>query len=200
MKQCSKCKIILDESKFGKSKTYSDGLNTICKKCNKLKSNAYFKTKNGIVTAIYAHQKSHSIEKGRPVPTYTKEWLKEWMHSNEDFNKLFDEWVISGYDRWLKPSIDRKDSRLPYTEDNIELMSWKDNFKNARNDSKIGIISSNRKIKSIIQMDTEGKIVNRFISINEAERKTGISKGNICQVCTGKRKKASGFLWSYENE
>ena len=36
-----------------------------------------------------------------------------------------------------------------------------------------------------------------FESISDAERKTGISKGNISQVCRGKRKTAGGFHWRY---
>ena len=42
-----------------------------------------------------------------------------------------------------------------------------------------------------------GKLLATFPSINEAERQTGISDGNICFCCCGKRKSAGGYVWKY---
>ena len=36
-----------------------------------------------------------------------------------------------------------------------------------------------------------------FESVHEAQRKTGISQGNISQVCNGKRKTIGGFHWKF---
>ena len=36
-----------------------------------------------------------------------------------------------------------------------------------------------------------------FESTKDAERKTGISQGNISQVCNGKRKTIGGFHWKF---
>lgn len=200
MKYCSGCKKNKNLYLFGKSSTYSDGLNNICKSCNNIKASAYGKTKQGVITALYSHQKSHSKDNKRPIPSYTKDWFKSWVLSHPLFHTLYDLWVVSDYDRWEKPSVDRKNSLLPYSKDNIEIMTWRENFANARSDSRSGIISSDRPIVGVIQCKLDGTFIKEYISINDAEKQTGISKGNISQVCSGKRKKASGYFWRYKND
>ena len=51
--------------------------------------------------------------------------------------------------------------------------------------------------KPIQQYNLDGKFVNEYPSINEAERQTGINHSKIVLVCQGKRKKSGGFKWSY---
>jgi hypothetical protein len=52
--------------------------------------------------------------------------------------------------------------------------------------------------KPVIQLSNDGKKVNRFSSMLEAERATGISNGNISSACSGKRSTAGGYKWKYE--
>ena len=42
------------------------------------------------------------------------------------------------------------------------------------------------------------EVVNRFVSISEASRQTGISLGNICSVLKGKRPHTKGYSWKYD--
>lgn len=42
-----------------------------------------------------------------------------------------------------------------------------------------------------------GKEIKRFISVNDASRKTGICAGSISCVCRGIRKTAGGYVWGY---
>lgn len=72
-------------------------------------------------------QRTRSRLKGREMPTYTKEWLQEWLLAQPNFQTLLDEWVASDYSKWLAPSVDRIDNSIGYTEDNIQLMTWKEN-------------------------------------------------------------------------
>lgn len=51
--------------------------------------------------------------------------------------------------------------------------------------------------KPVLQLDQFGNVVNRFPSMSEAERQTGISDGNISGVCNGIRKSAGGYIWRY---
>ena len=51
----------------------------------------------------------------------------------------------------------------------------------------------------IIQKDLLGDVIAEYKSIAEASEKTGISKGNICMVCKGKRGHAGKFKWEYKN-
>ena len=54
------------------------------------------------------------------------------------------------------------------------------------------------KSKPIIQMDRQGNFLAEFDCTHEAERKLGISQGNIIMVLKGRRKTAGGFKWKYK--
>jgi len=54
-----------------------------------------------------------------------KEPFYEWAKSNTEYQRLHEEWTASGYEYRLAPSIDRIDSSLGYTLDNIRwLPHW----------------------------------------------------------------------------
>lgn len=52
--------------------------------------------------------------------------------------------------------------------------------------------------RQIIQYDKNGKYLNTFATISEAEKSTGASHANIVKVCKGERKTAGGFKWEYK--
>ena len=54
--------------------------------------------------------------------------------------------------------------------------------------------------KEINQYDLQGKLVNTYPSLAEAEKMTGIRKSTICSVCKGKGKTAGGYRWSYADK
>lgn len=54
--------------------------------------------------------------------------------------------------------------------------------------------------KSVIQFDMNGKELNRYFSISEAETTTGINYSMISECCSNKRKTAGGYIWQYEND
>lgn len=58
---------------------------------------------------------------------------------------------------------------------------------------------NNQPSKSVIQFDKNNYFLNKYSSIHEAERITGVKHYNIITVCKGKRKTAGGFIWKYEN-
>jgi len=51
--------------------------------------------------------------------------------------------------------------------------------------------------KTVIQMDLDGRILYEYKSVAEASRQTGVSKTCISKVCRGERRKSGGFLWKY---
>ena len=51
--------------------------------------------------------------------------------------------------------------------------------------------------KPIFGIDRITGLIVEFPSTMEAERTLGISKGNICECCKGKRKSAGNFYWYY---
>ena len=52
--------------------------------------------------------------------------------------------------------------------------------------------------KPVLQFEQDGRYVQRFMSMAEARRITGI--GHIDACCRGERKTAGGYIWRYENE
>jgi len=53
--------------------------------------------------------------------------------------------------------------------------------------------------KRVIQMDKKLKVINKFDSIREAEKSTGINFSCISEVCNkGRQKTAGGFKWKFK--
>lgn len=55
----------------------------------------------------------------------------------------------------------------------------------------------NRRSNGVECLTMDGEIVSRYISLVDAEEKTGIHKSGICQVCLGRRKTAGNLRWRY---
>lgn len=51
--------------------------------------------------------------------------------------------------------------------------------------------------KSVYQIDRNGVTVQKFTTIQEAEKITGVDNGHITAVCKGRRKTAGGYIWRY---
>lgn len=196
-KKCSKCGEVKPYSEYYKRKDRKIGIKPECKKCNILQSIKYAKTKEGLCSRIYTDQKKASKQRGHEMPTYTRNELIKWIEEQPNWELLYNNWIKSDYDKMLIPSVDRPDDYKPYTFDNIQLMTWQDNFDKAHKDRVNGI--NNKANKAIIQFDLDGNIIKEYYSINQAERETNISKGNITECCKGKRRMANNFNWEYKN-
>ena len=51
--------------------------------------------------------------------------------------------------------------------------------------------------KKVLQFTKSGEFICEWPSATEASRQLGISQGNICSCCNGKRKYAGGYIWQY---
>lgn len=194
-KKCTKCTKTKDFSEFGKSKSHKDGMQYWCKSCSNKNTLEYQRTKLGLVARIYAHQRHSSKRRLHELPNYSKNQLKDWLFNQDAYHELHDKWVMSGYDTELKPSCDRKDDYLPYSFDNIEIKTWKENKDKSHTDRKNGV---NRKgSKSVTQLSIDGVFIAEFFSQSEAERKTGVHQSNITNACNGILKTAGGFKWAF---
>lgn len=114
-----------------------------CKECFKLFCKVYEKTLYGYLVRTYrnmksrvngVHKKKAHLYKGKNI--LDKEYFYNWSLSDKDYNKLHTEWVVSGYNHKLSPSIDRIDSNLGYTKDNIRWITHSEN-------SRLGSLSKN---------------------------------------------------------
>lgn len=54
--------------------------------------------------------------------------------------------------------------------------------------------------RSIIQMNDDGSIIKKYISIAEAVRQTGINSKSIRDAAKGVQKHAGGYCWKYEDD
>lgn len=56
-----------------------------------------------------------------------KELFYKFSLEDKSFNELFDHWETVDYERRLTPSIDRKETNIGYTIDNIQWITFSEN-------------------------------------------------------------------------
>ena len=54
-----------------------------------------------------------------------------------------------------------------------------------------------KRSKPVFSVDKKSGLIMWWQSATEASRQLGISQGNICECCSGKRKSAGGHIWFY---
>jgi hypothetical protein len=195
MKKCNRCKKIKPIECFNLNTR--DGFQRECVECCNTRLRETRRTKNGLISQIYRSQKKGSIKRGYPLPLYSKEELIEWANSQSSFNILYNNWVKSGYNKNLTPSIDRINDYKSYTFDNIQLITWEENINKAHADRINGI--NNKTSKAVLQYSLNEDFIKEYHSLAEAERQTGVFATTITQVCLNKYKQSGGYIWRYKN-
>lgn len=178
VKKCTRCEEVKGIDKFSKC---GKNLSSICKNC---RSDMYYEEKGeakSIIYKIYRSQKACSKTREMPLPNYTRDELFDWVVSQPHFEKLRSNYIQSGFDKYLVPSCDRLNERLPYTLDNIELVTWEDNFKRS-----IEVIKSGERDISqpIIELQyPELSYIAEHPTYKSVRTKYGVSVGDVCQCC-----------------
>lgn len=191
-KICSICKLELGIENFYKNVTHKDGLTSYCKSCHNYKD----RTVEGLIRRIYEQQKSSSKLRDHTKPSYTYEELLTWFNNQPNAEKLYKEWVISNYDTWKRPSIDRLDDYQGYSFENIQLVTWKENNTKFHKEAINGI--NNKLNEEVSQYSLSGEYINSFYSLAEAARRTKVNRSNISACCIGTKVTAGGYQWSKE--
>lgn len=146
----------------------------------------FLKTKDGVSYLIYQAQKRNSKKRGHRPPEYDLSELREWLYSQTAFHTLFKEWEVSGYEKDLKPSVDRKYNDLHYCFNNIQLMTWYEN-------NELGRQSKMKPVKGVHKKT--GEVV-EFDSVKEAKETLGIKGIDNCLI--GRAKTAGKYAWTYK--
>lgn len=195
VKKCSICKIEKNVDLFGKRSLSKDGLRSECKKC---KSNLDLKTrrtKKGLIAELFHTQKQKSKKRNMPLPNYNIQSLTHWVFSKKIFHILYKNWEKNNYSQALRPSIDRIDDYKPYTFNNIQILTWKQNQEKAVKDAVSG--KTRKTLKPIVQLSLNNKPIKEYYSISQASRELSINLSSIVNCLKGRYKTSGGFKWKY---
>ncbi len=156
-------------------------------------------SKNILLSRIYNTQQYGSKKRDHNQPDYSLIELKDWFWKQNNSEILYNNWVINGYNKWDRPSVDRIDDAKGYSFDNIRLITWGENHKKRITAQRKGILNTSKPHVSVSQYDLKNNFIMNFISMSAASRKTKVHQSHISSCCKGDRWTAGGFKWMYNN-
>ena len=145
------------------------------------------RTFDGYITLVYGHQKQNSKERCHAAPNYSKDELKIWIQEQPSFKDLWNSWKDSNYDKMLRPSVDRIEDSEPYSIENIELKTWKENDSKERSIKK----------KKVNKLTIDGLLLCQYESIAKAGEENNMHSTGIGSVCNNRQETAGGFKWEF---
>jgi hypothetical protein len=145
-KKCTKCGEVKSLELFPVNKKSKSGRKAKCKDCTnaerrkhrKLIGNTdnklYEKTFKGFLMRTYRNMESRvtGVQKKKAhlylgLELLPRDEFYSWASADRDLAELWDVWVLSGYQRKLTPSVDRKDSSKGYILDNMRWLTHSEN-------------------------------------------------------------------------
>ncbi len=152
------------------------------------------KTLRQYYTQVYSSIRHKSKRRGDEMPSFSKDELIDWLLLN-GIEHLWINYIESGYNKDLKPSIDRIDDYGVYSFDNMQLITWRENnIKGVNGDKhhKSCHNKQNRKPVGLVK-DIKDNCFIAFDSLIECAAWLGVHKVSVSRVLCGKRKTIKGY-------
>lgn len=135
------------------------------------------------INIIYHGMCNHSKDRGHPKPSFTKQELLEYALQNNVIEKIIEH--LQDGSKGSMPSFDRINPKLPYSLDNIELVTWAENQQR----------NADQRSHPVIAIDEYGNET-KFKCIRDAAKAVNRDKQNIRRVLkTGG--KCAKLFWRY---
>lgn len=97
-----------------------------CQKYERTRKGKLVRTHRNMRSRVLGIQKKKAhLYEGLPILDRKEFYI--WSLMNRDYNDIYDEWVASGFDRRLSPSIDRIDSDYGYELWNMRWVTHSEN-------------------------------------------------------------------------
>jgi hypothetical protein len=145
-------------------------------------------TLNSFYTKAYSSIRSRSKKRGEKYPPITKTQLIDWLLIN-NIKLMWTRYVESGYNKDLRPSIDRPDDYLGYSFSNMQLITWRENLLKGVNGEKHHKNCHNRQNRKEVVLLVESlKASIKFKSIGACAEWLGVHPVSVSRVLIGVRK------------
>ena len=162
---------------------------------NKLaNTQAYRRTKLGVLTNAYNKQIERCKKYNRDIPTYSLKEFQDKFWNDNKFNSIYWAWVEGGFKKEIKPSFDRIDATKSYSFNNIQILTWQENREKGDKE-KINIYTT-----ALNMYDIQGNFIKSFNSTKDAVRETGINQSLITGCCRGKYSRAKDYVFKYRGD
>ena len=150
----------------------------------------FIRTKKGLLSYIYSAQRLSCRRKGWQMPKYSLKELHNKFVNDAKYNYLYQIWVISNYNKWLKPSIDRINPTQHYTLSNIQMLTWKENNNKGKYE--------NKKLTPVNIYTRNGKLIKKCKSNKEASAYLKCGYQQIVNCCMGRQKTVRNHITKYD--
>lgn len=159
------------------------------KSATKEASLARYRSKNGVLSHLYYEQSRRSKRMQWPPPNYNRHYILTRFLDDPLFDNLYASWVESGFQKMLRPSLDRIDASKPYMQTNIQMMTLGDNLR------KAALYEHARTEVAMCELD--GREIKRFNSMTEAAKAIGGQVSEISVCCRNQNRAHKGYRWQY---
>ena len=145
-------------------------------------------------TQVYSSVRYKSKRRGEKYPKFTKIDLINWLKENR-IEKMWIDYIESGYNKGLKPSIDRINDYGIYEFSNMQLITWEENNVKGVNGLKHHNSCHNKQNRKSVGLvkNLKDKCCISFDSLIECADWLGVHKVSVSRVLCGKRKTIKGW-------